>query len=156
MELTGREFLDRVNYFGKVWLPARSIVEDAVKARTHVDPSGEILLLERFCPWKEHLSILEEEGRLGDTIKYVLFADTSGSWRVQCMSKSGSSFENRLSLPEAWRGLRDQELSNVSGIEDCIFVHMSGFIGGNKTQAGALAMARKSLRLAFMDSTVEF
>jgi len=62
------------------------------------------------------------------------------------VTKNGSAFENRLSLPEPWRGLRDEELSKVSGIEDCIFVHMSGFIGGNHTKAGALQMARIAIK----------
>lgn len=52
----------------------------------------------------------------------------------------------RLSLPEDWRGLRADDLSSVSGIPGCIFVHASGFIGGNETQEGALEMARKALR----------
>jgi uncharacterized UPF0160 family protein len=156
VELTGKEFMERVNYFGKVWLPARSIVEDALKTRMSVDSSGEILLFERFCPWKEHLSDLEEELKLQEDIKYVLFEDTSGSWRVQCVTKNGSTFENRLSLPEPWRGFRDQELSNISGIDGCIFVHATGFIGGNKTRAGALEMARKALRIALEKNTVEF
>lgn len=57
------------------------------------------------------------------------------------------SFENRRSLPAAWRGLRDEALSTASGIPDCVFVHTSGFIGGNKTLEGALEMARRSLEL---------
>lgn len=32
----------------------------------------------------------------------------------------------RLPLPAAWRSLRDEELSKVSGIPDCVFVHTSG------------------------------
>lgn len=48
-------------------------------------------------------------------------------------------------MPEAWRGLRDAELSNASGIPGCVFCHASGFIGGNETYNGALAMARASL-----------
>ncbi len=51
----------------------------------------------------------------------------------------------RLSLPEPWRGLRGVELSNASGIDGCVFVHMSGFIGGNSTYEGALEMAVKTL-----------
>lgn len=51
----------------------------------------------------------------------------------------------RLSLPEDWRGLRDNVLSEKAGIPDCVFVHASGFIGGNQTYEGALAMARKAL-----------
>ena len=51
----------------------------------------------------------------------------------------------RLNLLESWKGLRDDELSKVSGIEGCIFVHSNMFIGGNKTREGAMEMARKSL-----------
>ena len=54
---------------------------------------------------------------------------------------------NRLSLPSDWRGLRDDKLSEVSGIEGCVFTHASGFIGGNHTYQGALAMARKTLQM---------
>lgn len=57
------------------------------------------------------------------------------------------SFESRKKLPAAWRGLRDQELSTVSGIPGGVFVHAGGFIGGNDTYEGALAMAVKALSL---------
>jgi len=32
----------------------------------------------------------------------VLYADSGGAWRIQCVSVSESSFDNRLSLPEPW------------------------------------------------------
>jgi len=57
------------------------------------------------------------------------------------------SFQNRKPLPEEWRGLRDQELSTKSGIPGCVFVHASGFIGGNGSFEGALQMAQKALEL---------
>jgi len=53
----------------------------------------------------------------------------------------------RRSLPESWRGLRDDELSRKSGIDGCIFVHASGFIAGNRTYDGALLMAQRALQL---------
>jgi uncharacterized UPF0160 family protein len=81
MQLAGTEFLECVDYFGKCWLPGRSIVEEAVAKRFEVDPSGEILLFEQFCPWKEHLSDIEKEQNLTPLIVYVLFGDAS-SWYV--------------------------------------------------------------------------
>ena len=48
------------------------------------------------------------------------------SWRVQAVSVAAGSFENRKSLPAAWMGLRDAQLSETSGIPDCVFVHASG------------------------------
>ena len=53
---------------------------------------------------------------------------------------------HRLPLPEAWRGLRGAELDQVAGIPNCVFVHSSGFIGGNETFEGALKMAAASLK----------
>lgn len=144
--LTGKEFLDRVNFYGKVWLPARSVVEAALKERFDVDACGEIIAFPRGgCPWKEHLFDLEKSLELDLQIKYVLYPDNSGAWRIQCVPLNRHSFDNRLSLPEKWRGVRDNALSEITGIYSCIFVHASGFIGGNKSKEGALQMARKSL-----------
>ena len=51
-------------------------------------------------------------------------------------------------MPKPWQGKRDEDLSKTADIEDCIFVHATGFIGGNKTRSGALKMAQKSLEMA--------
>lgn len=45
------------------WLPARSIVEKAVVEARAVHPSGQILVLDHFCPWKGHLFDLLEESQ---------------------------------------------------------------------------------------------
>lgn len=113
-----------------------------------IDPSGSILVFDRSFPWREHLFDIEREQKdtLGDTIKYVLYPDTNKTWRIQAVPLNTKSFENRLSLPKEWQGLRDEELSQKSNIPNCIFIHASGFIGGNSTYDGVLAMARYSLK----------
>ncbi|KAK8945853.1 hypothetical protein KSP40_PGU012737 [Platanthera guangdongensis] len=146
MLLAGGEFLESVRYHAKSWLPARSIVLECIEFRRSVDPSGEIMVLNRFCPWKLHLFELEEELKIVPPIKYVLYQDDrSKSWRVQAVAVSPDKFESRRALPLPWRGLRDEELSTENKIPGCIFVHMSGFIGGNHTYEGALAMAKAAL-----------
>eukprot|EP00191_Tetraselmis_sp_GSL018_P004203 CAMPEP_0177610364 /NCGR_PEP_ID=MMETSP0419_2-20121207/19723_1 /TAXON_ID=582737 /ORGANISM="Tetraselmis sp., Strain GSL018" /LENGTH=321 /DNA_ID=CAMNT_0019105631 /DNA_START=117 /DNA_END=1082 /DNA_ORIENTATION=+ len=142
-ELAGSEFCEAVDYYGRCWLPARSVVEAAIAKRKEVDPSGEIVVFEKPCPWKEHLYAIEEELGLDVPIKFCIYSPREADWRVQAVSVQPSSFENRKSLP--WRGLRDSDLSEASGIEGCVFVHANGFVGGNKTYEGALAMARKAL-----------
>ncbi len=100
------------------------------------------------APWKDHLHTLEEESGLSGKILYVLYPEntTPGSkWRVQTVPVSKDSFQSRRSLPEHWRGFRDEKLDEISGIPGCVFVHAAGFIGGNQTFEGALAMARKAL-----------
>lgn len=74
--------------------------------------------------------------------------DRSKHWRVQAVAVAPDRFESRKPLASQWRGLRDDELSTGTGIPGCVFVHMSGFIGGNQTYEGALAMARASLKLS--------
>ncbi|KAF6136214.1 hypothetical protein GIB67_036892 [Kingdonia uniflora] len=170
MALAGGEFLENVRFHAKSWLPARSIVLECLEARRDVDPNGEIMTLNRFCPWKLHLFELEEETKIDPSIKYVLYQiilsameenlsiyrkkieytkkdERSKSWRVQAASVAPDKFESRKPLPVQWRGLRDEELSELSGIPGCVFVHMSGFIGGNKSYEGALSMAREALKL---------
>ncbi len=132
-----------------IWLPARSIVNNALLALDLSSSTEEsrYLVLETNCPWKEHLFELETKlGVLGHTL-YVLYEDKNeGTWRIQSVPVSLESFESRKMLPEPWRGLRDGELDAASGIDGCTFVHRSGFIGGNRTFEGAKAMAIKAIK----------
>ncbi|XP_073315183.1 uncharacterized protein [Primulina huaijiensis] len=101
-----------------------------------------------FLNWKLYLFELEEEEKINPSLKYVLYKDDrSKQWRVQAVAIAPDRFESRKALPVQWRGLRDDELSKESGIPGCVFVHMSGFIGGNQTYEGAIAMARAALKL---------
>jgi len=146
--IVAEEFLDRVEYYRDSWLPARSIVESTISKRFDVHPSGKIAVLEvGGCPWKDHLFTIEEETGICGDILYVLYEDLSGQWRIQCVPEALGTFKNRKSLPEPWRGIRDEELSKLSDIEGCVFVHASGFIGGNRTKKGVMEMAVKALEI---------
>jgi uncharacterized UPF0160 family protein len=146
MTLTGSEFIESVEYILIQWLPARKIVEECVAKRFDVHSSGEIIILDRWCPFQGHLFDMEDEiDELKDKIKYAIIKDSQRGYRVRCIPESNSSFTSRKPLPVPWRALRDGELSSVSGIGGCIFVHGAGFIGGNDTLEGAVEMAKKSL-----------
>ncbi|XP_020525919.1 UPF0160 protein MYG1, mitochondrial-like [Amborella trichopoda] len=148
MELAGGELMDNVQFHAWSWLPARSIVMDCLAARHEIDSSGEIMVLKKFCPGKLHLFELEEEMKIEPSVKYVLYEDERRKkWRVQKVAIAPDRFKSWRPLPSSWRGLRDSELPYESGIPGCVFVHMSGFIGGNNTYEGALAMAKAALRL---------
>ncbi|KAG6813269.1 hypothetical protein H0H92_012683 [Tricholoma furcatifolium] len=168
-QLTGEEFLGKLNYYANAWLPARDILISSVaQSKQNLDPSGKIILFEQFLPWKEHLFELEADQSSGiapGEATYVVYPDeTGGNWRIQAVPVSPESFESRKALPEQWRGLRDEELSKASGIPGGIFVHASGFIGGgfvgpryqidvscvapgNKTKEGALQIATAALAM---------
>ena len=149
LDLVWPEFHDRVQFYAQVWWPAREIVAKSLENRFNVHSSGKIILLENGgCPWKEHLYELEEEQGIENEILFVIFTDQNGAWRVLAVGVKGEGFKSRMALKEDWRALRDQELSDKSGIEGCIFVHASGFIGGNKTQNGAMEMAIQTMNAA--------
>ena len=152
--LMGTSFLRKLHGAATAWLPARTIVKNAFDSRTNAHSSGLLMVLPRAgIPWKEHLYNIEEEGQLAadKKILYVLYPEKEepgSKWRIQAVSKDFSSFENRKSLPEPWRGVRDADLDALLGdaVEDgAVFVHASGFIGGHKTEAGAMAMAALAL-----------
>ena len=163
--LMGETFLRKLTYFHRAWLPARALVRSTYERRKDFDSAGRIMVFEKGCPWKDHLYSLEEQTEqtpststsvqasdVDSKVLYVLYpeSDTNPStskWRVQAVPVSKDSFESRKPLPSAWRGLRDRELDNVSGIEGCVFVHASGFVGGNGSREGALDMARRAVEL---------
>ncbi|KAJ9602793.1 hypothetical protein H2200_012573 [Cladophialophora chaetospira] len=152
--LMGTTFLRKLHGAATAWLPARTIVKEAFDARNNAHPSGQLMVLPRAgIPWKEHLYNIEDDGKLSADSKvlYVIYPEKEepgSKWRVQAVSKDFSSFENRKSLPEPWRGVRDADLDALLGeaVEDgAVFVHASGFIGGHKTEAGVRAMAALAL-----------
>ena len=147
MSLVTSEFVDRVAFYANVWWPARTLVADAVEKRFEIWEGGRIIsFCNGGCPWKEHFFELEKEQNIEGQILFCLFEDaTNGSWRVAAVPVEDQSFVSRMKLKEDWCALRDQELSDKSEIEGCIFVHAAGFIGGNKTKSGALQMAIKTI-----------
>ena len=146
-KMCGEDFMSVLTKIVEADLPARSIVDQAVKDRFDCDSSGEIICLPPGgLPWKSEVYELEHQYKIDPLIKYVLYTDQAGMWRIQCVSVEGKAFENRLGLPKEWRGVRDADLEKISGVEGATFCHAAGFIGGNKSYEGALEMARVALK----------
>jgi uncharacterized UPF0160 family protein len=147
----GQQFVLELSDKANSWLPARKVVHEAYAERLKYDPKGRIMVLNEGMPWSDHLYTLEKAAPVPEGVEplvlYVLFPeskDENSKWRIRSVSKENGGFENRKDMPDAWKGLRDDELSRVSGVPGCVFVHAAGFIGGNLTFEGALEMARKS------------
>lgn len=147
VELTGKEFTAAVYSVVYSWLPARQVVETALKQRFELHSSGQIVFLQTYTIWKSHLSKLEAEMKAELPILYVLYKDTSSNtYRIQAVAVEGNAFESRKALPETWRGLKEGELAKVTRVEDAIFVHASGFIGGAHTKEGVCKLAELALQ----------
>lgn len=92
--MAGGELSLYVRALASSWLPARKLVAKALEHRYEIHPSGQIIVLDRNCPWKEH--VLDSDL----PILYVLYPDSNG-WRVQCVPTRPEAFENRKGLPES-------------------------------------------------------
>lgn len=147
MKVVDNDFNEIFQSITNEWLPGRYHVEKALLSAKSVDLSGKIVFLNPFCQWKDHLFNLEDQYGV-EKIVYVIYEDSSKSWKVQSVGVPGVNFAQRKPLPKAWRGKRQDELVGITGIEDIEFVHASGFIGGAKSYESALRMARTSLEIS--------
>ena len=145
MELAKTDYLDAVTYLYFSVFVVKDMVKEFVQKRFETDKSGQIVRLERMVSWKRALLELEEELGIKGEIKMVIYEDKNGSYRVQSVPIEETSFGNRAPLLKEWRGLRNEQLKEISGIDDIVFVHHSGFIGGAQSYDSALKMARLTL-----------
>jgi uncharacterized UPF0160 family protein len=68
-------------------------------------------------------------------------------WTVSAVPPERGSFGQRQPLPEAWAGLRDGELAQVTGVADASFCHPARFVCGAQSREGAVALARRAVDL---------
>ena len=124
------EFLQ--NTISKV--KAKKTVEEAIE-----QSQNGIMILDKFMPWKEF--VLESENEKASQIYFVVFPSKRGGYNVYAVPKEVGSFENRKSMPEAWRGLRDERLQEVTGVKTARFCHNAGFICSTDEKDDAVKIA---------------
>ncbi len=108
------------------------------QAMADADRDGRrVLFLDDYVRWKPAYFAL---GGADHASAFVLFPASDGSsWRVVAIPPVEGSFDQKVSLPEAWAGLTDEALEEVSGIPGAVFCHKNRFIAVFKTRDGALA-----------------
>lgn len=114
---------------------AKSRVEDAIE-----NSKNQILILEKFMPWKEFL--LDSENEKAKNILFVVFPSNRGGYNVYAVPKENGSFESRKLFPAKWAGLKDEELSKISGVATATFCHTGRFICATRTKEDATKIAR--------------
>jgi len=76
-----------------------------------------------------------------------VFATDSDNWTAVAVPEGVQSFASRVKFPEAWGGLIDNKLEEVSGIVGSIFCHKEGYMYVGKEKAAAVAAAKVALGL---------
>lgn len=112
---------------------AKALVEEAICKTT-----GPVMVLDEYLPWLDFLPHNKE----ANDILFVVFPSLRGGWNWQCVPGSNGRFSNRKSVPEIWKGLRDEAYQKVTGVKTATFCHPGGFIGGAETLEDAIELAR--------------
>lgn len=104
--------------------------------------SGRLLFLKNGAlPWT---TVVRKE--MPKVLFVVSFSIADQRHMLHTIPVSPESFTARADLPEAWAGLRDEELAAVTGVTDAIFCHNGRFIAAAKSYEGAMTMARQALQ----------
>ena len=98
-----------------------------------------VMILNKYMPWKDF--VLESLNPKAQKINFVVFPSKRGGYNVYAVPKEKGSFENRKSLPEEWRGLRNENLQKVTGVKTARFCHNAGFICSSEEREDAIKLA---------------
>ncbi|KAM0681184.1 hypothetical protein GINT2_000378 [Glugoides intestinalis] len=89
--------------------------------------------------------IYDIDKKFEKNLKFVIVKN-GADFRILTLPTEKGKFHIKYPLHVDWRGYSGNELEKISGIEGCIFVHATGFTGGNKTLEGAMEMCKRSLK----------
>ena len=97
------------------------IVNERLEKAIQIRRNG-IVASEEYIPVDERLNALED-------VKLVVYKSKAGTFNIQSVNVGETKdFSVRCPSPEAWRGLRDDELIRASGGLPLTFCHAGGFL----------------------------
>ena len=100
-----------------------------------------IIVIDGRYPWETILLHCPEP-------LYVVSPDSQGNdcWKIKAIREDPeASFKNRKDLPKSWAGKRDEELAEVTGVNDAIFCHNKLFIAVAGSKEGAITLAKMAV-----------
>jgi uncharacterized UPF0160 family protein len=115
---------------------AEVIVKDGME-----HAKNKIAVLSIGAPWKKFI--------IGTEIEFVVTPSERGGFSAQGVPIDRDSNELKIAFPENWRGKRDEELKEISGIETLHFCHNSGFLIAANTLEDAIKACEQAKAVKF-------
>ena len=122
-----------------------ALIQDGIEAEGKIEDcyknseDKRIIILDRKYPWEEQLYKYEEP-------VFVIFPRLNdGLWSSEGVFADFPSFERRKKFPQAWAGLRNEELQKVTGVPEAVFCHRGLFLAVAKSKEGAIKLAQIAL-----------
>lgn len=131
---------------------ARGIVA-GLESQFNKEQAAKQLVLERMTEEREFNNLMEfpeylswkktyyANGGADHPTEFIMFPSMHGKWQVSAIPPTIESFDQKRSFPIEWAGLRDEELSAVTGVPS-IFCHKNRFIAVFVTRDAAIAAMR--------------
>ncbi len=121
------------------------VAELSAEAKVRMSPvllDGKVLLLDAPRLPYDHIVCSD----MPDVL-FVVYPESRGvQHQVRVVPQRLGSFQARADLPAAWAGLRDADLSRVTGVVDAVFCHNGRFICGAGSKEGALKLAELAIQ----------
>ena len=93
----------------------------------------------KYLSWKS--TYYDNDGSNHPT-EFVMFPSMHGKWQVSAIPPTIESFAQKKSFPLEWAGLRDEELSIITGVPS-VFCHKNRFIAVFETRDAAISAMLK-------------
>ncbi|CAL6074784.1 MYG1_protein [Hexamita inflata] len=141
VQMCTADFTQFVSYIQKKVLPQVQLLKSAFESRFLVHNSGRVIKFSGSVS----AELLNEFERQFETDILFTVLEKDNQFRVVCVNQK-DSFKLKQGLPEEWRGLRGEVLSQRSGISGGVFVHKSGFMGVWETESSAMQALEKAMQ----------
>lgn len=132
----------------KIWKQKVNSVFCKLQAKTEVDKAiensnGGFVVLDKYMPYQDF--VINSENPKAKDLLYAIYPSNRGGYGIQAIQKAVNTFENRKPFPEAWGGLKDEDLQKVSGIKTARFCHNARFLCTTETLEDAIELAKKAV-----------
>lgn len=120
------------------YVHGRKIVDTEIRAAKAC--SCPIVIFDRFVGgWRE--TILENPE--ASDLLFAIFPTQNGDWAIQAIPPDAQRLtEQKKPFPEPWRGLKGDELAQVSGVTGATFCHLAGFFAVADSKKAAIELAK--------------
>jgi len=119
---------------------AATLAEAAVAEAADAAEDPRVIVLQRRVPWED--AVFD----LGLSQALYVVRPAGDAWTCSAIPPDRGSFAQRLPLPDAWGGLRDDAFAALSTVADATFCHPARFVCGARSRDGAVALARLAIR----------
>ena len=143
-DVAEEEFFYHIKNYATSYFIVYDIVLNSIKEA--ISKNKLYFILDYNCPWKKCIYDVEKELGIKDKMLYCIQPGSHLRWTSTAINQNENCMELRKPFPKEWRAKSDLELQKITGINDAIFVHISGFASFWKHKKSAIEATEISIK----------